>query len=96
MRSEFLNNFQIMAFGDVGSAWTGANPYDNTNSFNVKIVEEKNILIKIQNNQEPLVYGYGFGVRSKLFGYHIRLDWAWGIDDAKPTRATYVSLALDF
>jgi hypothetical protein len=96
LRSDFLNNFQIIGFGDVGSAWTGANPYDNTNAFNVKIVEEKNILVKIQNNQEPLVYGYGFGVRSKLFGYYIRVDWAWGIDDGKPTNARYVSLSLDF
>lgn len=96
IKSEFLYHFQIIGFADAGTAWTGFNPYDNTNSFNVKIVEEKNILIKIQNNQEPMVYGYGFGIRSKLFGYHVRLDWAWGIDDGIVTQARYLSLALDF
>ena len=51
----------------------------------------------IQREQEPLVGGYGWGMRGKLLGYFVRADWAWGVDDGeiKP-RIFYLSLALDF
>lgn len=96
LRSEFLENFQIMAFGDIGSAWTGLHPYSNENSFNVKLIDEKPFTIRIQNTQEPLLYGYGFGVRSKLFGYYMRFDWSWGIDDGVTNSVKYFTISLDF
>ena len=96
LRSDFLHNFQVIGFTDMGTAWTGFNPYDNTNAFNVKIIEEKNLIIRIQNNQEPIVYAYGFGLRSKLFGYYVRMDWSYGIDDGRVSSIKYVSLSLDF
>ncbi len=96
LRSEFLEHFQIIGFGDVGSAWTGLHPYSNTNSFNEKIIREKPLTIRIKNTQEPLLYGYGFGVRSKVFGYYLRFDWSWGIDDGVTNSVKYFTISLDF
>ena len=47
--------------------------------------------------RDPLVAGYGVGVRSVLFGYFVRLDYGWGIE----TRQTqdpmlYFSIGMDF
>jgi hypothetical protein len=97
IKSSFLENFMVVGFGDVGSAWTGKNPYTSDNAFNTILVEGFNYEIFLQNQKEPIVYGYGFGLRSKLFGYYVRFDFAWGVDDGvvlDPVK--YLSLSLDF
>jgi hypothetical protein len=97
IKSNFLENLMFIGFGDIGTAWTGTNPYDPENSFNTTIVNGANYEIIIKNQKEPIAYGYGFGARSKIFGYYVRFDMAWGIDDnvrLKPVR--YLSLSLDF
>lgn len=97
IRSDFISNFMIIGFADIGSAWTGKNPYDLENSFNTTIVEGKNYQVILNNQKEPIIYGYGGGLRSKILGYYVRFDLAWGVDDGvvlKPV--SYFSLALDF
>jgi hypothetical protein len=97
LKSDFLENFQVLGFFDVGSAWTGPTPYSEENSFNSTILQSGNVTIEIENNRDPVIYGYGFGLRSKLLGYFIRTDWAWGVDDGITLdRVFYISLAMDF
>jgi len=97
MKSDFAENFMIVGFGDVGAAWTGWDPYSTDNSFNTTIVRDGNLLITIENQREPIIYGYGFGLRSKLFGYYVRFDWAWGVDDGIVMPSVkYLSLSMDF
>ena len=97
IKNEFINSFQVIGFADIGTAWTGKSPYGNDNSFNVQTINQNPITVTIQREQEPLVGGYGWGMRAKLLGYFVRADWAWGVDDGevKP-RIFYLSLALDF
>ena len=97
LKSDFLENFQIIGFGDIGSAWTGLTPYSEDNTFNVNTIETGNLLIEVQNNRDPILYGYGFGLRSRVLGYFVRVDWAWGVDDGIVLDSVfYLSLALDF
>ncbi len=95
--SDFFNNFQIVGFFDVGSAWSGLSPFDEQNAYNQTIVENGPVTITIDVDRVPFVAGYGWGVRSKLFGYFFRLDWAWGIEGYHThPRKFYFSLNLDF
>ncbi len=99
IRSDFYQNFQLMAFGDIGTAWTGYSPYSDNNSLNTKIIGTAltPYIITLNTQHNPFVGGYGWGVRSRLFGYFVRLDRAWGMQDGvvmKPI--TYISLSLDF
>lgn len=97
IRSDFVQNFQILAFGDVGSAWTGDHPYDEDNAFNTQNINLNPLTITIQNQREPIIYGYGFGVRTRVLGYFMRADWAWGVDDGVVLPGVfYFSLSLDF
>ena len=97
LKSDFLENFQVIGFFDVGSAWTGPTPYSDENSFNSTIIHQGNLTIEIENNRNPIIYGYGGGLRTKLLGYFIRADLAWGIDDGKVLDSVlYISLATDF
>lgn len=97
IRSDFISNFMVIGFADIGSAWTGKNPYDLENSFNTTVVSGMNYEVILNNQKEPIIYGYGGGLRSKVLGYYVRFDLAWGVDDGvvlKPV--SYFSLALDF
>jgi len=97
LKSDFLENFQIVGFADAAAAWTGWDPYSVDNSFNTTVIEQKPVIITIHNQREPIVYGYGGGVRSRLFGYFVRFDIGWGVNDGtvfEPVK--YLSLSLDF
>lgn len=97
IRSDFIQNFQIIGFGDVGMAWYGANPYSDENVLNKNVYPGNPVTLTIYNQKEPIIGGYGFGLRSRLLGYFIRVDFAWGVDDKKVQKGmTYLSLTTDF
>ena len=96
IRSDFLHNFQIVGFGDVGAAWTGSNPYSEDNSFNRVVIQRNPLTITLVSKREPIVAAYGFGLRTRLLGYFVRADWAWGIDDGVVLpQVFHFSLSLD-
>lgn len=99
--SEFLNNFQMLFFGDVGTAWAGNNPFSKSNSLNERNIplggEANTGEIILRTNKEPIVGGYGFGLRTTIMGYFLRADWAWGVEDGvNQGRQFYLSLTTDF
>jgi len=95
--SDFLYNLQLISFFDVGTAWTGTSPKDPANKYNQEDVINGPVTIVIDNQKAPFVYGYGWGVRSRLLGYFIRADFAWGIDgEVVMPQIFYLSLSLDF
>lgn len=97
IKSDFLNNFQVLAFGDVGTAWTGWNPYSKENSLYTKRIEDGPLNITVEYQKEPVVGGFGVGLRTRILGYFLRADWAWGIEDwIVNSGIFYLSLSLDF
>ncbi|MBL7964486.1 MAG: PD40 domain-containing protein [Flavobacteriales bacterium] len=96
IRSDFFQHFQVIFFGDAGTAWTGPSPYSAENSFNRQVIFRNPLTITINNQREPIVGSYGFGLRARLLGYFMRADWAWGIDDGVRLPSVFhFSLALD-
>ncbi len=96
IKSDFLNHLQVAGFGDVGAAWTGSDPYSADNTFNRIVVSRNPLTITLDSKREPIIAGYGFGLRSRLLGYFVRADWAWGIDDGVTLpRVFHFSLSLD-
>ncbi len=97
LSSGFLNNFQVVGFADVGAAWNGLHPFTDENAWNREVITNGPMTITLDANRDPIVGGYGVGVRSQLLGYFIRLDWAWGVENLKvQPRMFYLSLSLDF
>lgn len=97
IKSDFLNNFQVVGFGDMGTAWTGPGPYSEDNALFVRYINRKPLSIKVEQQIEPVVAGMGLGIRSRLLGYFIRADIAWGLDDWEfQPYQFYLSLSLDF
>lgn len=97
MSSAFLSNFQLVGFFDIGSAWTGLTPYSGENAYDDQVIENGPITVTIDSNREPIVAGYGYGIRTQILGYFVRLDWAYGIENKVILpRIFYLSLSLDF
>jgi hypothetical protein len=97
MNSAFLKNLQVVGFFDLGSAWNGLTPFSGENAYENDVYQNNPITVIIDNENYPIVAGYGLGLRSKLFGYFIRADWAWGIENnVKLPGIFYLSLSLDF
>ena len=98
IRSSFFRNFQVVGFFDVGTAWTGLSPFSDDNPLNTTFIANGDLVsVKVNYFRDPVVAGYGFGVRSVLFGYFLRLDYAWGIETRKiQDPRLYVSLGMDF
>ena len=92
-----LRHFQVVPFFDTGTAWTGMTPWSKENSLNNEIIEYPPITITLDRQKDPFVFGYGVGLRTQVFGYFMRADWAWGVDTGvKLPRMFYFSLNLDF
>jgi Tol biopolymer transport system component len=99
IKTDFFNNFQIIAFGDLGSAWFGLDPYSNENILNTNVYGSPGnpVQVTLFRQKEPIVGGFGTGIRSRIFGYFIRLDFAWGVDDKEIRKGmTMLSFCTDF
>ena len=101
LSSNFLRNFQLVGFFDIGAAWMGVSPFNQDNPLNTRIIQnppdDPSVILKVNYFRNPVVAGYGVGARALLFGYFLRLDYARGIE----TRVVqdpmlYISIGTDF
>lgn len=97
LRSNFLNSLQVVGFGDVGTAWTGATPWSGKNAYDSETLTNGPVTVTLDSNRDPVVAGFGAGARAQIFGYFVRADWAWGIENSYILpRIFYLSFSLDF
>ncbi len=99
--SNFFRNLQLTGFYDFGSSWTGAIPFDTENNSRVRVVPEKPegspFSIEIKEYLNPWLYSYGAGLRSMIFGYYLKFDMAWPVENyAVKDPRLYVTFGFDF
>jgi len=97
--SNFLRNLQFIGFFDIGSAWTGSSPFATENSVNTELLEPEGspFRARIQNFKNPWLSSYGFGARTVLLGYYVKLDVAYPIEDFVVKDPKFlVTLGYDF
>ena len=98
VRNNFFRSLQLVTFGEAGTAWTGLTPYSESNSLYLRYIDAPPMHIMIRRKINPFVGGIGLGLRAQLFGYVLRFDYAWGIEEHKILKkgVFYFSLGLDF
>jgi hypothetical protein len=103
IQSAILKNLQVVAFADMGSAWTGflPNTVVSNSTYNYPTLGSSpsptnNVYLNLTvPNSGGLAVGYGAGLRTSLFGYFVRLDAAWNIEGS-PKPIFYFALGTDF
>ncbi|MDO8366885.1 MAG: BamA/TamA family outer membrane protein [Saprospiraceae bacterium] len=98
----FWRNFQLVGFFDAGTAWQGTSPYSFDNPINTKTLYRPESgpiisIMKVNYFRDPIVMGYGVGVRSVIFGLYLRADYAWGIESRQIQKPLlHIALGTDF
>ncbi|GAB3286324.1 hypothetical protein [Hymenobacter tenuis] len=99
IESGFFRNLQITAFGDMGTTYSGANPFSVNNSNNTRIVADQgnSFTATVVNFTNPMLYGYGVGLRTTVLGFYGKGDVAWGREDfSNKGPKFYITLGYDF
>lgn len=81
LNSNMLYNFELIPFFDLGTAWTVGNPFSQRNPIDTKEINSYPLTITVQTLKSPFIMGFGAGARVQVFGYSVRCDLGWGIDD---------------
>jgi hemolysin activation/secretion protein len=95
--SPFFRNLQLVAFYDMGTSWSGKFPAASGNSVSYSEIKNGAFDIKVKNYLNPWLYSYGGGIRTVLFGYYVKFDLAWPVENynvGKPK--PFVTLGFDF
>jgi outer membrane protein assembly factor BamA len=99
INNAFLRNFQLTQFIDLGTAWNGTyNKLSRPSMTYPQNDPNAPVQVKLKaGGIGPFVGGYGFGARSTLLGYFLKLDAGWPMDvffKGKPI--LYVGMGIDF
>ncbi|HOX82420.1 MAG TPA: translocation protein TolB [Chryseolinea sp.] len=97
--SNFLKNLMFVGFYDVGTSWSGKPPFGsgNNNSVSVSQIVDGPFEIDIKNYLNPWLYSYGFGVRTVVFGYYVKGDLAWPVENYQVQKPRFhFTLGFDF
>lgn len=88
----------MIGFYDIGTAWLGGSPWDQNNSINTQNIESGDIFSAvIRNYKNPWLSSIGAGVRTTVFGYFVRLDYSFPIEDYILNDPTFqLSIGYDF
>lgn len=103
INNAFIRNFQVVQFFDLGNTWNGDlfnSGFENFERPQLIYVDPQlpAAAVRIKaGGIGPLAGGYGFGVRSTLLGYFLRLDAGWemnGFFRGKPM--LHFAMGVDF
>jgi hypothetical protein len=99
INNAFVRNFQIVQFIDLGTAWNGSLKNIERPTYVYGPASPNNPVVVKQRagGIGPFAGGYGFGIRSTLLGYFMKLDTGWpmsGFFRGKPV--WYFALGFDF
>jgi Tol biopolymer transport system component len=76
--SNFVKNFQLVGFYDIGSAWNDAAPWEKVNDQNTEVINTTGspFVIVLNNFNNPWLQSYGAGLRTVLMNYYVKFDVA--------------------
>lgn len=95
IQSALVRNLQLVTFADVGSAWYGLWPTES-NVKNDNIFMANQLTVSIDDTKEVFGLGYGVGLRTMVFGYFLRGDCAWNVDNHRRKPMLIFSMGTDF
>ncbi|MEB2776034.1 biopolymer transporter Tol [Algoriphagus sp. D3-2-R+10] len=97
--SNFIRNFQLIGFYDIGSAWNDSAPWERVNDQNTEVINTQGspFTIVLNNFNNPWLQSYGAGLRTVLLNYYVKFDVARPIRNYEAEDLKfYVTLGFNF
>lgn len=95
--SNFFRNMQLIAFYDIGTSWSGPPPFNSGTSVRIDRINNGPFEIDIKNFLNPWLYSYGAGMRTVMFGYYVKFDLAWPVQNFEVGKPQFLlTLGFDF
>ncbi|MBX2967459.1 MAG: PD40 domain-containing protein [Cyclobacteriaceae bacterium] len=95
--SNFFRNMQLIAFYDIGTSWSGPPPFNSGTSVRIDRITNGPFEIDIKNFLNPWLYSYGAGMRTVIFGYYMKFDLAWPVQNFEVGKPQFLfTLGFDF
>jgi hypothetical protein len=93
----WLDRTFVLVFAEGGSAWYGMNPWSKDNPRNSTFIKDGILKISVYNIRQPFVMSLGTGMKTKIYGYTLRYDLGWGLDNGVWHKAvSHLSLGKEF
>ncbi len=97
IQSKFYKSLQFITFYDLGTAWNTGNIFTKANDRSTEFIDSSPFDITVTKYTSPFLGSYGFGLRTMLMGYYMKMDLAWGVENYNVNRAKfYLTLGYDF
>lgn len=97
INAAIIRNFQLTSFIDIGTAWNQKLNFKDAN-YTYYTGSDGTVTVKVKEGfLGPFVGGYGFGARTTIAGYFLRVDAGWpavGFFRGKPI--WYFGMGVDF
>lgn len=95
--SNFFRNMQLIGFYDIGTSWSGKPPFDSGSSVRIDRINNGPFEVDIKNFLNPWLYSYGVGMRTVMFGYYMKFDLAWPVENFEVGKPKFMlTLGFDF
>ena len=92
---DWYQTLMLIPFADLGSAWNGLNLFNTSNNYSVRVFDyntsARNITsIEVKNQRQPIIGSFGCGINTRLIGYNVRFDMAFGVEDGLVRKPMYL------
>lgn len=93
----FFKFLILRTFVNTGAAWFGRNPFSIKNPENKETIETGSMTITNYVAKNPMVWSWGAGANSVLFGYEIGFDFAIGYNErGRIGKFSYLTVGKEF
>ena len=102
-RNSMLRSLQLVFYFDAGTAWQGLTPFSADNPLFTSVIDNNGpnnvspVRVTVNYFRRPFVYGFGFGMRTILFGHYLKIDYGWGVETGQiQAPMLHFSIGTDF
>ena len=83
--SEVFGNLAIHGFSDIGTSYYDNSIFSSANTLSKRGIPSAagGIAATVYGLKNPIIGAVGTGISTKIYGYQLRLDYAYGIEDQK-------------
>jgi hypothetical protein len=75
----------------MGTAFFGSSSYHPANTFGTRTISSStgSVVAEVKSYQNPVMLGTGVGLSTQMYGYRLRMDYAFGFEEFIQTQTNW-------